>query len=79
MVATGWTACATTTDRPEAARVVAGALLALVAAIALLVISLFVEQGLVLAWLSLLADALAGLLLVTALRRRSPRRPPAEP
>jgi hypothetical protein len=59
--------------------VVAGALLALVAAIALLVISLFVEQGLVLAWLSLLADALAGLLLVTALRRRSPRRPPAEP
>jgi hypothetical protein len=59
--------------------VVAGALLALVAAIALLAISLFVEQGLVLAWLSLLADALAGLLLVTALRRRSPRRPPAEP
>lgn len=58
---------------------VAGALLALVAAIVLLATSLFVEQGLVLAWLSLLADALAGLLLVTALRRRAPRHPPAGP
>jgi membrane protein implicated in regulation of membrane protease activity len=60
--------------------VVAGALLALVAAIGLLAASLFVAAGLVLVWLSLAADALAVLLLVTALRRRnSPRRPPAEP
>ena len=58
---------------------VAGALLALVAAIGLLAASLFVAEGLVLAWLSLAADALAALLLVTALRRRTPRRPPAEP
>ncbi len=58
---------------------VAGALLALVAAIGLLTASLFVAGGLVLAWLSLAADALAGLLLVTALRRRTRRRPPAGP
>jgi hypothetical protein len=59
--------------------VVAGALFALVAAIGLLAASLFVAEGLILAWLSLVADALAALLLVTALRRRTPRRPPAEP
>jgi membrane protein implicated in regulation of membrane protease activity len=59
--------------------VVAGALLALMAAIALLTASLFIAGGLVLAWLSLAADALAFLLLVSALRRRTPRPPPAEP
>jgi len=59
--------------------VVIGALLALMAAIGLLAASLFVEWGLVLAWLSLAADALAVLFLVSALRRRTPRRPPAEP
>lgn len=57
---------------------VAGALLALVAAVGLLVTSLFLPAGLVLAWLSLAADALAVLLLVSALRRRN-LRPPAEP
>jgi hypothetical protein len=59
--------------------VVVGALLALVAAIALLTASLFVAGGLVLAWLSVAADALAALLLVTAVRRRAPRRPPTAP
>jgi hypothetical protein len=44
-----------------------------VAAIGLLAASLFVAAGLVLAWLSLAADALAVLLLVSALRRRKPR------
>jgi hypothetical protein len=57
---------------------VVGALLALVAALGLLAASLFVPAGLVLAWLSLAADALAVLLLVSALRRRN-LRPPAEP
>ena len=55
---------------------VAGALLALVAAVALLVASLFTVQGPVLAWLSIGADVMAGLLLVTALRRRRPGHPP---
>jgi hypothetical protein len=59
--------------------VVAGALLALVAAIGLLAASLFVPAGLILAWLSLAADATAVLLLVSALRRRGLRRPPVEP
>jgi hypothetical protein len=58
--------------------VVAGVLLALLAAIGLLVASLFVAGGLVLAWLSLAADAIGVLLLVTALRRRNQRRPRAE-
>jgi len=56
--------------------VVAGALLALVAAVALLAASLFTVQGPVLAWLSIGADVMAGLLLVTALRRRRPGHPP---
>jgi hypothetical protein len=51
--------------------VVAGALIALLAAIGLLAASLFVAGGLVLAWLSLAADAVGALLLVTALRRRA--------
>ncbi len=55
---------------------VAGALLALVAAVALLAASLFTVQGPVLAWLSIGADVMAGLLLVTALRRRRPGHPP---
>ena len=58
---------------------VAGALLALVAAIGLLAASLFVSGGLVLAWLSLVADALAALLLVLALRRRRLRADAAAP
>jgi hypothetical protein len=56
--------------------VVAGALLALVAAVGLLAASLFAVQGLLLAWLSVGADALAALLLVAALRRRRPDHPP---
>jgi hypothetical protein len=59
--------------------VVAGVLLALVAGIVLLAASLFAPAGLLLAWLSLAADALAVLLLVSALRRRKLRRAPAEP
>jgi hypothetical protein len=56
--------------------VVAGALLALVAAVGLLAASLFSVQGLLLAWLSVGADVLAALLLVGALRRRRPDQPP---
>jgi hypothetical protein len=56
--------------------VVAGALLALVAAVGLLAASVFSVEGLLLAWLSVGADALAALLLVGALRRRRPDHPP---
>jgi len=59
--------------------VVVGALAALVVAVGLLAASLFVVEGLVFAWLSLAADALAAVLLVTALRRRAPRHPPTRP
>jgi hypothetical protein len=59
--------------------VVVGSLLALLAAIGLLTASLFVAGGLPLAWLSIAADALAALLLVAAVRRRAPRRPPTAP
>ena len=55
---------------------VAGALLALVAAVGLLAASIFSVQGLLLAWLSVGADALAALLLVGALRRRGSDHPP---
>jgi hypothetical protein len=55
--------------------VVAGALLALVAAVGLLAASLFSVEGLLLAWLSVGADVLAFLLLVGALRRRRPDHP----
>ena len=55
---------------------VAGALLALVAAVGLLAASLFSVEGLLLAWLSVGADAVAALLLVGALRRRRPDHPP---
>ncbi len=55
---------------------VAGALLALVAAVGLLAASVFSVEGLLLAWLSVGADALAALLLVGALRRRRPDHPP---
>ncbi len=55
---------------------VAGALLALIAAVGLLAASLFTTQGLLLAWLSVGADALAAVLLGGALRRRRPHRPP---
>lgn len=55
---------------------VAGALLALVAAVGLLAASLFSVEGLLLAWLSVGADAIAALLLVGALRRRRPDHPP---
>ena len=55
---------------------VVGALLALIAAVGLLAASLFSVQGLLLAWLSVGADMLAALLLVGALRRRSPDHPP---
>jgi hypothetical protein len=56
--------------------VVAGALLALVAGVGLLAASLFSVQGPLLAWLSIAADLLAGVLLVAALRRRRPGHPP---
>jgi hypothetical protein len=56
--------------------VVAGALLALLVAVALLAASLFSAQGLLLAWLSVAADALALLLLVVSLRRRRPGQEP---
>lgn len=55
---------------------VVGALAALLAAVGLLTASLFAAQGVVLAWLSVGADALAALLLVGALRRRRPGHPP---
>ena len=55
---------------------VVGALLALLAAVGLLAASLFAVQGLLLAWLSVGADALAALLLVGALRRRRPEQHP---
>lgn len=55
---------------------VAGALLALLAAVGLLVASLFSTQGVLLAWLSVAADALALLLLVVSLRRRRPDQEP---
>ncbi len=54
---------------------VAGALLALLAAVGLLAASLFSGEGLLLAWLSVGADVLAALLLVGALRRRRPDHP----
>lgn len=54
---------------------VAGALLALAAAVGLLAASLFTVGGLLLAWLSVGADALAFLLLVVSLRRRRPGQP----
>ena len=54
---------------------VAGALLALLAAVGLLAASLFSVEGLLLAWLSVGADVLAALLLVGALRRRRPDHP----
>jgi hypothetical protein len=50
--------------------VVAGALLALAVAMALLVASLFRADGLGLVWASLAVDAIAVTLLTTALRRR---------
>jgi hypothetical protein len=56
--------------------VVAGALLALLAAVGLLAASLFSTQGLLLACLSVAADALALLLLVVSLRRRRPDQQP---
>jgi hypothetical protein len=56
--------------------VVAGALLALFAAVGLLAASLFSAQGPLLAWLSVAADALALLLLIVSLRRRRPHREP---
>jgi hypothetical protein len=56
--------------------VVAGALLALFVAVGLLAASLFSAQGLLLAWLSVAADALALTLLIVALRRRRPDHPP---
>ena len=49
---------------------VAGALLALVVSLGLLVASLFRTDGLALVWASLAVDAVAVTLLVTALRRR---------
>ena len=49
---------------------VAGALLALVVALGLLVASLFRADGLGLVWASLAADLVAMTLLATALRRR---------
>ncbi|HYY81355.1 MAG TPA: hypothetical protein VFD04_19570 [Actinomycetes bacterium] len=55
---------------------VAGALLALAVALALLVASLLSAHGLLLVWASLGADSVALLLLVLALRRRPPPRPP---
>jgi hypothetical protein len=56
--------------------VVVGALLALLAAVGLLAASLFSAQGLLLAWLSVAADALALALLLVSLRRRRPDHPP---
>ena len=52
----------------------AGALAALAASIALLIGSLFTEDGLRLVWLSVLADALAITLLSLALAKRRPGR-----
>jgi hypothetical protein len=52
--------------------VVAGALVALAVAVALLVVSLFRADGLVLVWCSLAVDAVAAALLVAGLRRRRP-------
>ncbi len=52
---------------------VAGALLALAAAMGLLVASLFRADGLGLVWASLALDLIALTLLVTALRRRRAR------
>jgi hypothetical protein len=53
--------------------VVAGALLALAAALGLLVASLFRADGLGLVWASLALDLIALTLLATALRRRRAR------
>jgi hypothetical protein len=53
--------------------VVAGALLALAAAMSLLIVSLFRSDGLGLVWASLAVDVVAVALLVTALRRRRAR------
>jgi hypothetical protein len=50
--------------------VVAGALLALVLSLGLLVASLFRTDGLVLVWASLAVDLVAVALLAAALRRR---------
>jgi hypothetical protein len=55
--------------------VIAGALLALAAAMALLIASLFTADGSGLVWASLAADALAVALLVAAVRRRRPAPP----
>jgi hypothetical protein len=55
--------------------VVVGALLALLVAVGLLTASLFVVQGVTLAWLSVAADVAAATMLVTALRRRRPDGP----
>ncbi len=52
---------------------VAGALLALAAALGLLVASLFRADGLGLVWASLALDLIALTLLATALRRRRAR------
>ena len=52
---------------------VAGALLALAAAMGLLIVSLFHSDGLGLVWASLAVDLVAVALLVTALRRRRAR------
>ena len=52
---------------------VAGALLALAAAMGLLIVSLFRSDGLGLVWASLAVDVVAVALLVTALRRRRAR------
>jgi hypothetical protein len=56
--------------------VVAGALLALFVAVGLLAASLFSAHGLLLAWLSVAADALALTLLIVSLRRRRAEHPP---
>ena len=54
---------------------VAGALLALLAAIALLAVALLRADGLLYLWLSMLADVVAFGLLAVGLRRRRPDQP----
>ena len=60
---------------------IAGALLALVLSLALLVASLFRTDGLILVWVSLAVDLVAVALLAAALRRRraAPHRVPDRP
>ena len=59
--------------KPVTAVRLAACLLALVMAMGLLVVSLFLADGLGLVWASLAVDAVAVTLLVTALRRRRAR------